>query len=597
MDTNMTHFDPLTHQKAGTPANFAQLLAVIRADPTLDPAKAKKLASALRSMAKALGLPLEMLPTEPVLLRPHLANLTPGQARLAAGTVRNIRGSVEASLTHVGMIVVPSHSEQTLPPAWAAMLVALRTERDRYKLVRLARYCAARFIEPDRVNDTLLDGYLTDLIYRSLLANPQRLHRDAIRAWNLSLLADPSSPRQPLLVPDNRPDDYGVPLETLTASLRAEIDAWLDWLAGTDLMSDRTADPLNAASLKTRRKQIHLFVSALIRQGVDPAALRTLADVVAPARARIGFMFFFERAGKKPSVHAAQIAGVVRAIATHTVKLGVDDLEKLKLMARRVTPKSNGMTKRNQDELRPLRDPARAKQLLTLPRAIRADVLRAGVPTRTLALRMQTAVVIELLIMVPMRIKNLVSLRIGTHILIDARGRVTLVLPDDEIKNIVGLDVPLPAESAELIRLYIDHYRPLMAGAQSDALFPGKAAGGTKGTEGMRHNIKTCIRKRCGLASHPHLFRHICAFLILDDAPGAHGQVQTLLGHKSIRTSTTYYTGMEKPRAFAHFAGVVQKLRDDALIPLPKRSRKATRPKAPKLPHGIGNGPGKGRRS
>jgi integrase len=193
--------------------------------------------------------------------------------------------------------------------------------------------------------------------------------------------------------------------------------------------------------------------------------------------------------------------------------------------------------------------------------------------------------------MVPMRIKNMVALRIGTHILIDRRGKMTLVVPNGEVKNRVGLDVKLPAVSAELLDLYLSHYRPLMEGANSDCLFPGHSAGGAKGYEAMRQNIKNCILTRCGLEMNPHLFRHLAAMIILTDNPGAHGQAQTVLGHKSINTTAKFYAGMEKPAAFGHFADVVTKLRDDVLLP-PVRSSKVRRAKL-RSPKGPGKGNGK----
>ncbi len=580
---------PTDSPNPAKPSTIAELREAFLGDAELDPRRRDDVVSALRSLATALGKPAEMIPTSPAALRPMLANFPAVRAGLSPGRWRNIRGLTQFALAYFGLATVPVRSCQELSPAWDTLLADVPADGDRYKLGRLGRYCSSVGIEPKNVCDQVMDGYLVELRERSLVAHPERLHRDAAVIWNRCAAANKSWPQTCLRVADNR-GAYALPWASFPASLKADVDAWLGWLGDTGPTAKRDADPLKPASLRTRERQIHLFVSAVVLSGHDSAELHTLADVVAPNRAQAGLNFFWERAGKKSSAHSGQILGVVRSIAKHWVKAAPADLEKLKRAVRDMVPEPEGMTERNRDRLRPLRNPERLVKLLKLPRVICAEVVGAGPPTISLALQLQTALAIELLLAVPVRIKNLVGLRVGVHVLTDHRGEVTLVLPKQEVKNAVALEAGLPEDSAALLHLYLAQYRPLLDGANSDWLFPGNTKLGRKGSEGLRQAIKRCVLTRCGLEWHPHLFRHLAAMMILTNDPGAYGQVQTVLGHKDIATTINSYCGMEKPAAFRHFGNLVSKLRDEALMPLPKRRSKLRGPKRPGPTH-----PGEGR--
>ena len=51
---------------------------------------------------------------------------------------------------------------------------------------------------------------------------------------------------------------------------------------------------------------------------------------------------------------------------------------------------------------------------------------------------------------------------------------------------------------------------------------------------------------------------HIAAKIYLDRNPGDYATVQQVLGHKSLNTTTSIYTGMETRAAGRHFVDVVR---------------------------------------
>jgi integrase len=210
-----------------------------------------------------------------------------------------------------------------------------------------------------------------------------------------------------------------------------------------------------------------------------------------------------------------------------------------------------------------------------LPQRLSKQLSRAGTPTPAEALRVQTAVAIELLLMVPMRVGNLVALDIDRHIIRSVRrGAVHLSIPGSQVKNGFDIDAVLPDETVKLLDLYIDRFRPVLLRHPTSALFPGDRSG-PKGKATLSKQISRCIEAECGLKVNPHLFRHIAAKLYLDAHPGAYGVVRLINGHHRVDTSTKYYAGFENQAAIRRYDEQILKIRTDA-PPLPptKRSRR-----------------------
>lgn len=555
-----------------------QLCQAILAAPDLDPRKRQEVASALRALAKALRLPMASISTLPADLVRLLKDFTPALAGFSAGRWRNAVSLTRFALAWAGLCTVPARFNQALSPAWAALIDQLNGPGDRYKLGHLGRYCTAAGIPPVQVDDQVMSNFLSDLQTRSLASDPRRKHRDAAMAWNRIVAACTEWPQQVVLVPDNC-HCFALPWTSFPSTLKDDADAYFDRLAAPDPCGESPFDPLRPASIKTRKKQLHLYISALVLQGVAAKELRTLADVVRLEHVAKGLEFYWNRAGKQASQHGGQIAGLIRSIAKHWVKVDSVRVDRLKAMARRITPRQSGMTTRNKDRLRPLADPKALAGLLTLPGCIRKEVTAAGMPTRSLALQLQTALAIEILLMTSIRIRNLSELKIGKNLIRGRDGGVTLVLFEDEVKNRVEHEVVLPDQTVRLLDLYLAKYWPLLAGHDAIFLLPGKQPGKPKCQDGIRQPLQDMIRKRCGLSFHPHLCRHLGAMILLKQNPGAYGQVQRMLGHKSINTTAAFYTGMETAAVMEHYHAHVAFLRGDAISMLAV-VRRARRPRS-----------------
>ena len=60
---------------------------------------------------------------------------------------------------------------------------------------------------------------------------------------------------------------------------------------------------------------------------------------------------------------------------------------------------------------------------------------------------------------------------------------------------------------------------------------------------------------------NPHLFRHAMAYVYLNANPGGYQVMRLMLGHKSLNTTVSSYSGAETKSAQAHFDKLIRDLR------------------------------------
>ncbi|GGH18924.1 hypothetical protein GCM10007036_21420 [Alsobacter metallidurans] len=60
-----------------------------------------------------------------------------------------------------------------------------------------------------------------------------------------------------------------------------------------------------------------------------------------------------------------------------------------------------------------------------------------------------------------------------------------------------------------------------------------------------------------------HLFRHLAAYIFLRQHPGEFETVRVLLGHKSIRTTVSFYCAIEQEDAFRRYDALLDSYRQE----------------------------------
>jgi integrase len=352
--------------------------------------------------------------------------------------------------------------------------------------------------------------------------------------------------------------------ECFPASFRRDCQAWLDRLAGRDFLDDPVCRPVRPATLSHREWQIRAFASALVRMGRDPDTIALLQDLVEIEAFKLGLRFFLDREGGNPTTAIADLASALKAVARHYVGVDRRDLDRMAKIILRLSPDRGGLTETNTARLRPFNDPKNVAALLMLPEKLMHQARRHRNVKRG-AVRAQLAVAIEILLMAPLRMRNLVQLDIEQNLVRSGRsGALHVVVSSEEVKNREPLEHPLPTESVKLIDTYLQVFRPRLILKGDTALFPG-IGGGHKNQAFFGEQISRTIRDQTGLVVHPHLFRHLAAKLYLDANPGDYETVRRVLSHKSIETTIRFYTGLETPAAVRHFDKTILNLRRESI--------------------------------
>ena len=179
------------------------------------------------------------------------------------------------------------------------------------------------------------------------------------------------------------------------------------------------------------------------------------------------------------------------------------------------------------------------------------------------ALMVQDALAIQLLIVAPMRISNLVRLDLDRHLIRSGPGTTHVVLPGHEMKNRQAMEYPLPAAVVALLDCFLREHRPSLTPAGSTTLFPARD-GGPQSRHALAARVKRAVFVHTGLLLNVHLFRHASARFYLGVHPGRIEVMRRVLGHRSISTTSQFYAGFETARSVRHFDEVILRLRHKA---------------------------------
>lgn len=171
------------------------------------------------------------------------------------------------------------------------------------------------------------------------------------------------------------------------------------------------------------------------------------------------------------------------------------------------------------------------------------------------ALQWRDGIMIAMLICCPVRIANLVSIEIGTHLFFD-HDRYRLRFPERETKTKEAYESELPAELTPWIDDYLKIHRTELLAKAKRPSFTSRLWIDRWGKPMGEASVRTQIEKRTldafGRRIWPHLFRTIAATGVVDHAPDQIEIAPDLLGHATLATTSKYYIlsrGMQSHRA------------------------------------------------
>jgi integrase len=447
-----------------------------------------------------------------------------------------------------------------LNPAWRALLDRIDDRYDRSFLRRLASYCSFYGVAPTALDDAMLTAF-GKVVADAGIARPKQVVRDATRTWNKLVAANSDWPPILLTIVDNR-QAPSIRLGDLPSSFAEDMQAFLNQSSGESLFDPRSKGKIGAATRKDRVNKLLQMATLLVGTGRDASTIKKLRDLVEPEAAKAMLEALWRESGGEPNGHHHNRARLMSVIAKYWAFLPPDQIALIKLAESQFRPPKAGMTDRNRARLREFTDDANVRRLVNLPRRATRDldINKASISD---AFLVQSALAVALLLVAPVREKNLASIDLERHIDRVSDGIGFLVFPADEVKNKQDLQFPLPPATLKLLDLYLDIYRPLLLkGANSSKLFVSWS-GRQKTPAELGAQIPKFLGDQLGIRLNVHLFRHLAGHIFLRRHPGEYETVRQLLGHASIETTITFYTGLEHAESFKRYDAILDDYRSE----------------------------------
>jgi integrase len=549
------------------PATLQDVLDRLSGHGGLSDTRKRDLRSAVVRFAKLVGQPPAMIQLDLAQLRRTLDGMVPAQAKISLRRWANLRSDLAAAIDASGLRPMLKTSDLELDEVWKQLLDPVNDQRVRHGLSRFARWASLRRVAPVAVDGSIVERFVAELQACTLIRKIEDQHRSVATAWNRLVALQPNWGLGPVRVPSNKPAPTRLAWAQLPVSFQKDVEHYLTWTTVPDPLDEGArARALAPQTRHLRRDQIHSAVSAAVAAGTDVADLTSLASLVAPGTFKALLGHRWKQDGRKLTAYTHGVAGTLIAIASEWVKAPADTVATVKELRRKLGVLPSGLTPKNEALLRKFDDPRLLDGLVELPGRLWRKARRDLAKSRRPFIDLQSALAIDLLIHVPLRMENLASLNFEEHLhWPQGRGKPALVVfKIDETKNDIQLEFEIPTELADRFHFYRNEIAPAVTGKRPDAVFVAWT-GKPRGQSAITTAIEKTVLKYLGVKLTPHQFRHLVAKIILDANPGAYELVRQMLGHKNSKTTTNFYAGVNTRRAGRAHADLIMKLRENKI--------------------------------
>jgi integrase len=535
----------------------------LSANPGLTAARKRDLRSAVACFAKLINQPPAAIPLDLAAIRQTLDRMVPARAKISPKRWANIRSDFAAAIDGSGLRPMLQTAGVELSNAWRPLMDEA-PPWTRHGLSRLARWSSLRGIAPTAIDDGVIERFVAELHSSTLVRNLRYRSGLVRRAWNALVAQHPTKLRAVTVRPNERVLKR-IRWEQFPAPLRRDVEDYLDWAAVPDPLDEGArARALSASTLRLQRQHIHSAASAAVAAGIAVEQLTSLAVLVEPEIFRIVLRQLWHQDGRKLSAYTHGTAITLIAMAAKWAEATPEAVATLKALRKKLGSLPSGLTEKNQAMLRTFDDPRLVTALVQLPDRLWRAARRAQ--SHRSFVDLQTALAIDILVHVPLRMGNLRAIRFDVHLRWPQGPRkpALITFGAHETKNSARFKFELPAFLADRLQVYRNEIAPAVIGRKPDNLFVTHG-GKPRSQATIAIAIYKMILRHLGVKLTPHQFRHLCAKLILDRNPGAHELVRQMLGHSSVKTTAEFYAGLDTLRAGRAHAELVNALRESSL--------------------------------
>jgi hypothetical protein len=558
MSTQPTQIEP----------TFADAIATISSTSQIPIQTRRQYCSALRGIARCFDQPIETIPARYSAVKARMAALHHVPVDWTAKTLANTKSNAKAALLWFRKErALPSYGVR-LSPAWHRLYSPLSDRGTRHRLSPLMRFCSASGIEPEGVDEAVLDRFLAyrektsnrkaDLAARRIIAKLWNGCVGAVEGWPPIKLAEPPVQRK-----------GGLAFEDFPPGWQADVISYLEGLRCVRrLPNGDRRQPCKESTIITRKRELVAAANMAVKCGVPVESLTCLADMLEPKVADTILDGYWKRNGDVPAAFTINLAARFVSVAHQTRGISAEVIKELgDLRYALEQHRDEGMTEKNLSVVRLVLTPGIWKRIVDLPQQLMAEAraLRRTRPIQA-GLLAQIAVAVAIETVAPIRLGNLAAIRLGENLNRPGGPDADywLTFRKYDVKNRRPLQFRLDSTVTKLIEEYVFDFRPaLLRGSNHDWLFPGRSTD-HKEKISFSTQIVERVQKATGLRVTIHQYRHAGAAVILKHRPGEIELVRMLLGHKSVETTKCFYIDLETIMANEIFTDLVrQKLGAD----------------------------------
>jgi integrase len=513
-----------------------------------------------------------------------------------ADPFRNMVSCLRTVMIRLGTHADSGYRRNKLSPAWESLYQALPTDEYRKGLIRFFRFLTLAGITPDTITPDSINQFDRWCRTAILCADPTGLSRRSAGNWEFARKTVPGWPQVELYRQGMR-DQYALSFDACPDSFNADVKRFLGDQAPSAAARAKGSNPYTslvrakqeaaknevttgrktprsgrrartARTIETRRWQIQVSMTALVASGVPAEQITSLSMLAQPLDNAVKILEFHrERLRQKKlatgeefideELRSSNLKGIgelLRQIGKFEAGLSEGDLDDLKEYIAVVTPHAEfGMSEKNRIRLTALFEDPAYSMLLNLPAywmKLAADPKRDPDDAARMAMY---AAALEVLLFLPLRRMNLLQLKIDANLRRPKPNALIseVYIPAHMVKNRTTIRWPVDVASARVLDTYIRQYRPRLAKAGNDFLFPGIGDSHRNDAE-FGDEFSKRLAREIGAEFNCHLVRHFAAVRYLRKHPGAYEIAANILGHKSPQTTQKFYCGLELDAAARH---------------------------------------------
>ncbi|MEP7172323.1 MAG: site-specific integrase [Aestuariivirga sp.] len=568
--------------------SLADAMVAISTDINVPDTTRRHWLTSMRGIATAIGRPPKSIPCRMTSLRHHVGRLNAPALGWEQKTLANHKSNVKAAINHFMKVKNIPTRGAPLSSHWKSLFEAIQELKPRRLLSSFARYCSVHNIPPPAVTEELVIQYFGFREMTGFLRSGVSLPRELMKAWNSCVEKVPGWPQQLLCLPGLPNATKGPDWDEFPESLRFEIETYLAHIAKPHRSAnDRRRRSNKPSTILTRRRELIAFARTAVAAGVSIKSLMSLKALLHSDVVKLALETYLDRNGETAKGYTIDLAWKLRSIAK-TIGAPPETINFLdEVWARLEHDRGPVLTPKNQDVIRSVLMTDVWGKVCALPQqmmGVAKRMLNSG-PKKALAIA-TTALQIQILTRAPIRIGNLLAIRLGINLTRDREsGSYRLHFPDYDTKNRVDLDFTLTGQTAALIEEFITVFRPFLGeGHKGDWLFPGEDEK-QRSPSHASAAIAASMTRHVGLRLTAHQFRHAAVAVIMKSRPGDYEFAARLLGHRNVETTKRYYSSLESFNANGIFGAMIEEQMWKSLKPKPSRAKSRKKNDLTPRPH------------